>query len=515
MPPAPDLPGRSVTERGKIRIMRIPFVSRLTKWRGSLSRQAIRTALLFMPLALLSIISLRTAGGTSLVLWAGTAVQGAACLLLLGTGKLRQSSAMPVVALYVLALAWLVIGVGNITDWFANLAQAALLVVPLAYFARQCLRDSGAAEMRRARQLAAQIGARKDWPADLLACRLLPEVKALRQAIHFDASPALDLLVNPRPSVRVAALAALEFRTSWRGGQPQIVLQLAQRATEPEIRAVAVNALANIDDRLVLEALATLLRDPSSLVRLTTAEALLWNTERRWNWIRDSLHNALADPVGQNDGPLRISGSQMTAQALADLHSWAAEKGSTGVRATLTLGSYYGRVLAAGNSPELAEQLRKCLIDSKTSPLLRLELARLLHQYHELDGPGMLELLSPSMPAPVRLLAAEALLSKGTQCPEALAALHDLARLPNREIALSTAEVVQRRLGIDMGLPRNQGLPPLHSRAATEIARRVLAWASQHEVGDSLAVGGGVRDASGSVRDGSGAVRSTSRVELG
>ncbi len=494
--------------------MRIPFPSRLAKLRVRLSRQVIRTALLFLPVTLLFVISLRCAGGMSAVLWAGAAVQGAGCLLVLGTGRFRHSSTMPVIILYVIALAWLVIGVGNVADWFLNLAQAALLVVPLVYFARQCLRDSGAAEMRRARQLAARIGARKDWPADLLACRLLPEVKALRQAIHFDASPALDLLANPRPAVRVAALAALEFRTSWRPGQPQMVLQLAQRAAEPEIRAVAVNALANIDDRLVLESLSALMRDSSSLVRLTTAEALLWNTEQRWNWIRDSLHNALADAVGQEDGPLRITGSQMTPEALADLHSWTAEKGSTGVRATLTLGSYYGRVLAAGTSPELAEQLRKRLIDLRTPPLLRLELARLLHQYHELDGSGMLELLSPSMPAPVRLIAAEALLSRGGQCPEAIASLHDLARLPNREIALSTAEVVQRRLGIDMGLPRNQGLPPLHSRAAAEIARRVLAWASQHEVGDSLSVGG-ARDASGGVRDAPGGVRSTSRVELG
>jgi hypothetical protein len=462
---------------------------------------------MFLPVTLLFIISTRLAGGTSWLLWLGTAVQGAGCLLILGSGTFSRQSPLPVIILYVIALAWLLLGVGNMVDWFLNLAQAALLVVPLVYFARQCLRDSGAAEMRRARQLAAQLGARKDWPSDLLACRLLPEVKALRQSLHFDASPALDLLANPNPALRVAALAALEFRTSWRSGQPQIVLQLAQRAPEPEVRAVAVNALANIDDRLVVEALAALMRDSSALVRLTTAEALLWNTEQRWNWIRDPLHNALADQVGQNDGPLRISGSQMTAQAMEDLHNWAAEKGTTAVRATLTLGSYYGRVLAAGNSPELAEQLRQRLIDSRTPPLLRVELARLLQQYRELDGPNLLELLDPSMPAPVRLIASEALLARNNRCPEAVAALYDLARLPNREIALSTAEVVQRKLNIDMGLPRNQGLPALHSRAAADVARRLLSWASQQDVGDSLS--------SPAPRDDSGAVHSTSRVELG
>jgi hypothetical protein len=249
------------------------------------------------------------------------------------------------------------------------------------------------------------------------------------------------------------------------------------------------------------------MRDSSSLVRQTAAEALLWNLEQRWNWIRDPLHNALADPIGYDDGPLRITGGPMRADALEDFHAWAAEKGTTAIRATLTLGAYYGRLLAAGTSPDLTDHLRKHLSDPHTPPLLRLELARLLQQYRELDGENLLELLSPSMPAPVRLIAVEALLARGGHCPEAISALHDLARLPNREIALSTADVVQRRLGIDLGLPRNQPLPPIHSRAAAEVARRVLSWASQHDVADS---------AGGSAQRGEAtSARSTSRVELG
>jgi hypothetical protein len=486
--------------------MRIPFAFGSGKPRVGLSRRVIRTALHFLPVTLMFIISLRLEEGKSQVLWLGTIVQAVGCLFVVGTRKISRQSPMPVIILYVIALAWLVLGAGHIVDWFLNLAQAALLVVPLLYFARQCLRDSGAAAMRRARQLAAQLGARKDWPADLLACRLLPQVKALRESLHFDASPALDLLSNLRPAVRVAALAALEFRTSWRPGQPQIVLQLAQRAPEPEVRAVAVNALANIDDRVILESLAALMRDPSSLVRQTTAEALLWNTEQRWNWIRDSVHNALADTIGQDDGPLRLTGSQMTPQALEDLHSWAAEKGVTALRATLTLAAYYGQILAAGTTPALVEELRKRLADPHTPPLLRLELARLLQQYRELDGQNLLELVGPSMPAPVRLIAVEALLARGGQCPEAISALHDLARLPNREIALSTADVVQRRLGIDLGLPRNQPLPAVHTRTAAEVARRVQQWASQHEVADSLL---------NHPREGQNGARSTSRVHLG
>jgi len=87
------------------------------------------------------------------------------------------------------------------------------------------------------------------------------------------------------------------------------------------------------------------------------------------------------------------------------------------------------------------------------------------------------------MPAPVRLIAADALLT-GQSCLEAVAALHELARLPNREIALSTAEIVQHRLGIDLGLPKDGPAPPIHTRAAAEITRRVQAWAAMHEVYD-------------------------------
>jgi hypothetical protein len=60
-----------------------------------------------------------------------------------------------------------------------------------------------------------------------------------------------------------------------------------------------------------------------------------------------------------------------------------------------------------------------------------------------------------------------------------------VARLPNREIALAIAALVQRRLGVDMGLPPNQPPPPLNSRHAAEITRRVMLWGSE-EPGKTL-----------------------------
>jgi hypothetical protein len=62
-----------------------------------------------------------------------------------------------------------------------------------------------------------------------------------------------------------------------------------------------------------------------------------------------------------------------------------------------------------------------------------------------------------------------------------VAALRDLARLPNREIALATADVIQRRLGVDLGLGLGQPLPAVHSRPAAEVTRRVMRWAVQFD----------------------------------
>jgi hypothetical protein len=441
-----------------------------------------RLFLLFLPVALLAVAGQRVAStDASLLLWLGAAALVLACLFALWARQGGRESVGPVlIMLYVIALAWLMFGANGQSDWFFYLAQALLLVVPVGLFGIQCLRDSGATTMRRARQLAARLSSRREWPADLTLCRQLPEVKALRESLHIDASPALEMLANPHPAVRVAALAALEYRPSWRQGQPQVVLQMAQRAPEAEVRAAAVNALANTDDRVLIESLCDRLHDPSPLVRLAATEAAFWNIEQRWTWVRDHVHQALGDPALQDDGPLQLTGQALPQEVVEDLHGWCGEKGAIALRAALTLSAYYSQQLSAAPGTDLLARLRKELTAQQTPPMLRVELARLLQQARELNVEELRILLAPTMPAPVRLIAAEALLAQGTS-PEAVAALHDLARLPNREMALSTAEVVQRRLGVDLGLPRGP-LPAVQSRTAAEVARRVLTWANQHDV---------------------------------
>jgi hypothetical protein len=440
-----------------------------------------RMAVLVLPAMLLTLGAVRTPGNPNLILWLGALFQFLACVLVFVSRQgWREPVGPAVIMLYVIALSWMLIGAVGVDDWFLHFAQAVLLVVPLGFFAVQCLRDSGALALRRARQLAQLLAARREWPAELDACKRMPEVKALREALHIDASPALELLTNPRPQVRLAALAALEFRQNWRPGQAEVVFHIARRMQEPEVRAAAVYALANRDDRDTIEGLAEFLYDPSRRVRQAATEALLWNTERRWPWIRLGVRHALADPICQDDGPLRHDGRRLTEEAVYDLTAWASEKGVLAIRAAQTLGLHYGQVLAAGFDADFIDGMRKQLLDPHAPTMLRLELVRLLYHHRELDGEAMRQLLTPATPSPIRLVAAEALLADGPSA-DGVAALHDLARLPNRETALAVADVLQRRLGVDLGLPRNQPPPPVHSRLASDVARRVLMWASQIE----------------------------------
>ncbi|HXG12768.1 MAG TPA: HEAT repeat domain-containing protein, partial [Gemmataceae bacterium] len=431
--------------------MSIAISSRSAQPVRSLLHTVARSAVLLVPGMLLLIASLRVPGQSNLMLWLGTAFQFLCCSLSFLTPQGRRQPLGPaVITLYVIALGWLWLGHPNSGDWYFHLVRAVLVVVPLGVFAWQILSDSGATALRRAQVLARRLAARRDWPADLNACRSLPEVKALREALHVDATPALALLTHSRPEVRVAALAALEYRQNWQPGQAEMILRLAQHAEEPAIRAAAVTALANLEDRILIEMLAEFLRDPSYLVRQAATEALLWDSERRWPWIAHAVRRSLADHAFKDDGPLRHEGQLLPPAAVADLTAWAAEKGIVSIRAALTLGVHYNRALAEQTDDRLVQELRRQVADPHTPPALRIELVRILQHNRELDSALVKKLLDAANPAPIRLVAIEELLAEGDH-PEAVAALRDLARLPNREIALAVADVVQRRLGVDLG----------------------------------------------------------------
>jgi hypothetical protein len=449
----------------------------------------LRLAILILPTTLLLVAASRYPGPPSIMLWLGTGVQALACVLtILSLRGLKQPIGPAVITLYLIALAWLWWGDGR-EDWYTNLTKAILLVVPLTVFAHQTLTESGIAAIRRARTLADRVAARKEWPVELAACRALPEVKALRAALSIDAAPALALLTHPRSEVRVAALAALEFRKDWRPGQAALVLQTAQRAEQPAIRAAAVFALANVDDRNLVETVAQFLHDPAVEVRRAATESLLWDTEHRWTWIRFGVRRVLADPLFGNDGPLCHAGEMLSNEAVNDLTAWCAEKGVLAARAALTLGAHYLRALNERPDEALVQSLRQQLAEPHTPAVLRIELAKVLQYHQELEPELLQKMLDSSNPAPLRLIAVETLLADHVEGPArtgALAALRDLARLPNREIALATADVIQRRLGADLGMGLGQPLPPVHSRQAAEVTRRVMLWAEQYDLPDSV-----------------------------
>ena len=452
--------------------------------RPSLLGVILRLVVLLLPTGLLVLASLRAPEGSRMMLWLGTGMQAGCCALcVLNRRSWSQPVGPVVITLYLVALAWLWWGDGR-ADWYTHLTKSVLVVVPLLVFAHQTLTESGAPAVRRARGLAERLAARKEWPSDLAACRQLPEVKALRAALTMDAAPALALLSHPRAEVRVAALSALEFRKDWRAGQAELVLQTAQHAEQPIVRAAAVCALANVDDPRLVEAVAQFLADPSWEVRKAATESLLWDTVQRWGWIRYTVRRVLADPLYQNDGPLCHNGTLLTSEAVSDLTGWCAEKGVLAVRAALTLGAHYNRALAEQPDGTLVQTLRKQLADPHTPAVLRIELGRVMQNHQELDPPLLEKLLDPANPAPLRLTAVETLLADHADGPlhaAAVATLRDLARLPNREMALTTADVIQRRLGVDLGLGLGQPLPPVHSRQAAEVTRRVMRWAMQFD----------------------------------
>ncbi|MBV9123623.1 MAG: HEAT repeat domain-containing protein, partial [Planctomycetes bacterium] len=258
--------------------------------------------------------------------------------------------------------------------------------------------------------------------------------------------------------------------------QPQYLLQVARQVQEPAVRAGAIRALGRIEDRTLVEDLAEFLRDPSRRVRQAAVEALLSEGERRWSWIRHAVRRALADITLQDDGPLLPRGRLLPSEAVKDLTAWAGEKGILSVRASATLGAHYERALNEQPGEALILEFRRILADPHRPAPLRMELTQLLQKNHLLDRNLQEKLLDPLNPAPLRLLAAEALLSQGAH-EGAVAVLRDIARLPNREIGLATAEVIQRRLGVDLGLPVGQPLPAVHTRQAAEVTRRVMAWA--------------------------------------
>ncbi len=445
---------------------------------------ATRAALLGVPVFLLAGAVGRSSGISVWVLSCGTVCQAVLCLLSLRPMRLRISASPTYILHYLLALAWLWIGAGREEHWYPYVAQAVLLVIPLCIFARQTLHGTGAATQRRAELLASSLASRSKWPIDLGECRSWPEVKAFREALYLDATPALKLLEHPRDEVHFVAVVALEFHKNWRAGQAERILKAAADADEEEVRAAAVMAIANVEDRYLVESVANYLADPSPKVRRAASEALLWDLENRWSWIRHAVRKALANAAATGDSVEVFAYLSLPTAAVDDLIAWTAEKGLLAQRAATVLAGYYSKRLDHETDGKLCQDLCRALAHTKLAPPLRIELARVLCARQQMSVETAEDLLDGANPVPLRLVAAESLLQQSPS-ETARAALLELARIPNRELALSTAKVVQRYLGVDLGLALTEPLPSLNTRQAQDTVIRLIRWAQEQSAADA------------------------------
>jgi hypothetical protein len=353
-----------------------------------------------------------------------------------------------------------------------------LLLGAVGLVALHDLTRTGAEPLRRANKWSRRIASRRHWPLQIADCRALPEVTGLRDAIRDEAGPALALLSDPRPQVLVAALGALEYRPDWQPGEAELVLKISKEALDPAVRAAGAYALAAVWKADLVEGLCGFLRDPAPEVRHAAAEALLWDGDRRWAFAREGVRGALADPKLAQDGPLFLGTTRLPAAAVADLTSWAADHPPLSRRSIQTLVEQYHRGLADVDRPELVSELATQMLEADTPPGLRIELASLLRDRHLL-GPELLDRMTNlDQPGPMRLFAAEVMLTADPNDSDGVDVLRGLARQPNRELAVQIGGILQNVLGVQLGLPPGGMLPAPNSKIAADVARRVLAWAN-------------------------------------
>jgi hypothetical protein len=437
-------------------------------------------AVLLAPAAVLAAVAAHT--GASLLAVGAVVSLLAAGTLAKNVRPWRPPAGGPLILLYLFAAAWAWVNTRDGHDPLAAVARGGLLLAAVALVAAHDLHRTGAEPRRRAKTLCTQIQGRRWWPSTLAEVPALPDVQALRAAAEYEPGPVFALFQDPRPEVRVAAFAALDGRSGWRLREACAVLTAAQATVEPEVRAAAVATLGAVDEPAAVAGLTGFFRDGSPEVRRAAVRAAMRDGGRKWAFVRDGVRLALSDPKtypATEPGGLPGAAGHLPVMAVCDLTTWAGEPEPLGSRAVRTLVDHYAAVLqrTAGGYDLIAE-LNTQVTDPGTATGLRVEVAGLLRTLGLLTPDVLDRMTNADQPGPVRLLAAEALLDANPADPDALDVLRGLGRQPNREMALSIGRILQTRLGLDMGLPADGQPPAPQSKAAGEVARRVLAWAT-------------------------------------
>jgi len=458
---------------------------------GLARARAASLALLLLPTAVLGGAAFAHESPVALVGAAGSLL--GSLLLLRHRHVWRPPASGLLVALYLTALGWLWVATRHHPDPAGRLGRGVLLFGAVALLIGHDLARTGLEPRRRGRAIVRGLLRRTTWPEHAGDYAHLPEVRALAEVLRDDPSLAAELLKDDRVEVRLAAFTALQQRTYWRPGEADLVLDALVTTRHPVARAAGLKALASATDGGVLGVVGDYLNDKAPEVRHAAAVTLLADAPGRWPTARGAIRAALADPAQVKDGALPGAAVALDGLALCDLTTWAAEPGPLGHRSLQTLIAHYGVVLHAGTRPELTAEICQQVVDPQTPPQLRVELAQLLRGMG-LITPDLLDRMTDiDQPGAVRILAAEMLLAWNPANPDAIDVLRGLGRQPNRETALVIARLVQQYFHLDMGLPG--GAVATNSKAAAEVARRVLQWATGRANATPDAVPGDAGDA--------------------
>lgn len=362
-------------------------------------------------------------------------------------------------------------------DLDSSLCQFALgtcLVTPVAVFMYRELTATGG-NLRRAKFILSSLPEREDWPDSHDELRQMPEIRRLRELLRENASPAMPYLNHPNPKIQAVVLTALEFQPQWGKDQADAVIHRANFTDEPLVRSSAVMALACVTKPRHLACIVPFLSDPSAEVRRAAGIAILWDARTRWNDLRGNIREALSKQFALKDGPLPCSGD-FPLTAIQDLLMWAGEAGAVGRRSTQTILRHCKKAIEEDGSSEAIDRMVTLVQTQQVVPAIRVEVAYRLHATGHLAPEVAVKLLGSGQPTLLRVIAAGALLSQHEDA-RAVEVLRDAAQQPNREIALVAADIIQKYLGVDMGLPMGEDLPNPNSRLAGEVTRKLIKWA--------------------------------------
>jgi hypothetical protein len=438
----------------------------------------VAAAVLLAPSAILAIAAAKATGPPKALALAVSITLALESLYLFRRyGSRRAAGGLIAIIFYVTAAVVLRFNSPNLNSPLTHALLAASILIAVALAARREV-VLGGGGTRRVRFLVNQLLSRQDWPANFADYRYCPMIQALRNGVRHDATPVLPLLAHADVRVQIAALTTLEFHPNWRKGQAEAVLQRATFTDQPEVRAAALVALANVVKSRHLQSIVQYLRDPSEEVRRAAAIAVLHEVGNRWAEVRGQIRAALAAPHAARDGPLPCSGGLPQA-AIDDLMLWSCESGPVGKRATQTLIRHCKKSIEDDGSPEAIGRVADMVANPKVPPAIRVELAHRLQAADSFPTDVAARLLGPANPTMLRVIAAGAILSVRND-PQAVAVLREAAKQPNREITLAAASLVQKYLGVDLGLPVGGQLPRINTREAADVTRRVLKWASDH-----------------------------------